>query len=362
MRKVFCPRSFRGLRPTKQKQTSGVSKHWLYIFCSIFSFAVGLKKAGFLIRKKFAPGLIGRTTRSPGGSSQGNTRVPHRPGKPPAFRAGRGPRREEGGGGEGGGGLRLFQALAEDLAPPPPAVCSLASDPAAPGARRGQAAGRALCPRGRAAAGARRRAGPPPAAAGPPRPSGSAAPAAAGTATTIFGVSSAPCMALPRPKKGVSCSCAAGSSLRSCPLPPPLPSRLPRRGLRGGWARAPRSAPARRLRAREDPAPARASGGLGVCQAAARCAPGAGRAQAGLRPSLAAAVALAGAEPRCPRACGTGRVQCNRGSAGEGSGPVRPGLSSAEPLPKLLLTWGSAPGWLFGALITLETVFVFLSL
>lgn len=59
MHGVFCSYSFHGLHPIKSKQISGLRKHRLYIFYEIFSFAIGLKKTGFLILKKFAPSLTG---------------------------------------------------------------------------------------------------------------------------------------------------------------------------------------------------------------------------------------------------------------------------------------------------------------
>lgn len=71
----------------------------------------------------------------------------------------------------------------------------------------------------------------PPTFAGPQRPrlSRSTAFAASGTAPTIFGISSTPFMALPRPKKGVSCSgvpglrCAAVGMLQRALASPSLP-------------------------------------------------------------------------------------------------------------------------------------------
>lgn len=121
----------------------------------------------------------------------------------------------------------------EAQTPPPPAA-----------AARGHAS------RARAEPGARQRAAPRHAAAGRPRPSGNAAPAAAGSAPAIFGVSAAPFMALPQPKKGVSCS---GGPCRRCGLPGGR-----RRAGRAGAGRGPRAGrgrPGWQLQTREGAAP-----------------------------------------------------------------------------------------------------------
>lgn len=161
-----------------------------------------------------------------------------------------------------------------------------------------------------------------------------------------------PFMALPRAKKGVSCSGVPGlrraaAGMLQHALPPPSPPPPPalgwaREGVAGeGAGSAPavdygaRGSGQQKSLLRSGP-----SGGPRLSVGLAKAAGG----QADRQRFLAAgccSFSLIGTESLFIRASEIGRMQSTLGSAAEASDLVHPGFSSAEPFRKRLFTWGS---------------------
>lgn len=138
-------------------------------------------------------------------------------------------------------------------------------------------------------------------------------------------------MALPRPKKGVSCSGVPGAVPLSLLLPHrPPPPALGRPSPGGAGPQRPR------LRAAELSAlqRARAAGRGSLCASK-------GRWRTGFLAAGYCSFSLIGTESLFIRTSEIGRMRSNLGSAAEASELVHLGFCSAGPFRERLFTWGS---------------------